>query len=102
MSYQERKDLIENLMDGRPADDPDRKLAESLGFRGQIAELFADCYSGEDLLKWLVEHNFDPFDGLQFAEIVERGEVTAEEWQRLLDDGPLMVNDDETAICVSW
>lgn len=114
MDYTERRDLIQRLADTRPDDDIDKKAAE--GYEDQILELFADCYDGDDLLKWLVDHDFDPFYGFRFAETEtkedwieysynpeEDGDDPEEAWENYLNEGDfLFVRDDREEVVKSW
>lgn len=82
MSYQTVKAIIEGLITATPNTDPDKQLAESDGMIEQIVELFAECYTGDDLIKWLADHNNDPLQDYRYS-----NRLTYEEIAEELDNG---------------
>lgn len=94
--------LIVKLIKGTSEDDPDFKDALEYGFAEQIVNLFLDCYCGSNFIRWLNEHDFDLFDSFRFADIAFKEDYESEEEWEDAKNNALMINDDKTAVCLSW
>lgn len=80
--YETIKALFEKLERGTDPEDPDYKAAKADNMVEHIKDLFVDCYSASDFLKWLTDHNFDLFVDYRFANKTSVEEITEE-----LDNG---------------
>ena len=67
MTYRIIKKVCEGLLANYDKQDPDYIKAESDKMLDPIIELFADCYSAEDFLQWLADHDGDILINYRFA-----------------------------------
>lgn len=128
--YEAIKALFEKLEKGTDPEDPDYKAAKEDGMIDNIKDIFTNCYSAADFLKWLTEHNFDLFVDYRFANKTNFEEIAQEldngndrpegvyncdleEWQVLEDEEDrkeyilnhldcLMYSADSGVVVVSW
>ena len=97
LNYFDTVEILNRLWD---SDDVDCRTAETYGFRDDIIDLLATCYSDRELLEWLNRYDFCPAGDFRFADISYRTEHTAEEWEHIIDGNCLFYNDNYA--CISW
>jgi hypothetical protein len=70
-------------------------------FVKSIIDLLIDSYSEKDLLEWLSQNDYNPFNNFNYAEFYNKYDVDEEEWEEMKDDC-LMYDEVEEIICQSW
>ena len=94
--------LIIKLVQGTDESDPDFSLALEHETAIQIIDLFLDCYTASDLLKWLAEHNYDLFVDYRYSDYSEYDEYDNDEELEEAKEDALFYNDDTKIIVRSW
>lgn len=101
--------LLRKLVAGTDEDDLDFKKALEDGVTVQIIDLLMDCYSAEDLIDWLADHDMDIFDNYRYADVeyledYDDLEDMKENSEAFYNGEPdcLFINEDKGVYVISW
>lgn len=93
--------LIIKLVKETDESDPDFKLALEHETALQVIDLILDCYTEKDLLKWLVDNDFDLFINYRLSDYDYFEDIDPEELEEEKENA-LFVNEKTKVLVRSW
>lgn len=94
--------LIVKLIKSTSENDPDLKqvIEDKMWF--PIIDLMLECYTTEEALKWLCDHDWDVFADYRFANTKTKEEMIEEYGEDEYDWDYLMANNDRSVCVIDW